>query len=141
MLLSSSIINSGAEFEFEINRHQQLILVHPTHYLHPHHLNLLPSTNRAASAPPLVRGMWAMLLITQRLNGRIQEGGTRGAGSEVPRCVARTRQTKVMSRSRFSYISKATTDQLGPPSLVDTPTPINQPSHWLKCPPQRPSEP
>jgi len=46
--------------------------------------------------------------------GREEQGGDPGSGR--PRwCVTRTRQTKVVSRSRCSYLSKATTDHLGTP--------------------------
>jgi len=49
------------------------------------------------------------------VNGWIWEGGTEGdPRSRRPRqCVARTRQTKVVSRSRCSYLSNITSDMLG----------------------------
>src|SRR6266446_9390737 len=56
--------------------------------------------------------MWAHLLLAQQTD---MGGRNKGKWGKPRRCVARMRQTKVVSRSRCFYLFNDTTDQLGPP--------------------------
>src|SRR6266699_3114353 len=53
--------------------------------------------------------MWAHLLLAQRTD---MGGRNKGKWGKPRRCVARTRQTKVVSRSRCFYLFNDTTDPL-----------------------------